>query len=163
MQKVISFITFFIILAIGYYWLFVDQDRVDKMSYLTESDHEIVGNVNTVQELERRLELRYIGHGKHLQQIQDEFKAHYIQYQTKMDSLDLVLEEIKFIIEQLEDRLVKKIDRNKDDIENLTDSFDSFKRKSNRTVREIQLDISTLKDDINVINERIDEFHKKKK
>ena len=91
MQKVISFITFFIILAIGYYWLFIDQDRVDKMSYLTESDQEIVGNVNTVQELERRLELRYIGHGKHLQQIQDEFKIHYVHSPISFSLFFLVL------------------------------------------------------------------------
>ena len=40
------------------------------MELLTKSVETITDNINTVSELERRLELRYIGHGKHLQDIQ---------------------------------------------------------------------------------------------
>ena len=89
MQRAIWFVTFFIILAVGYYWVFVDQKRLDTMSVLSESDEVITDNINTVTELERRLELRYLGHGKHLQNIQDEFRAHYKVYTEKMDSIDL--------------------------------------------------------------------------
>ena len=83
------------------------------MELLTKSDETITDNINTVSELERRLELRYIGHGKHLQDIQDEFRAHYQSYIEKMDSIDLVFEEIKFTMQQMEDNLVKKIDHYK--------------------------------------------------
>ena len=44
----------------------------------------------------------------------------------------------------------------------ISDNFESFKRKTNRTTREIQLDISTIKDDINTIYERLPEEKKKK-
>ena len=162
MQRAIWMVTFFVILAVGYYWLFVDQERLNKMELLTQSDETITDNINTVSELERRLELRYIGHGKHLQNIQDEFKAHYKTYVEKMDSIDLVFEEIKFTMQQMEDKLIKKIDRTNDAVENLSDNFESFKRKTNRTTREIQLDISTIKDDINTIMERLPEEKKKK-
>ena len=162
MQRAIWIVTFFVILAVSYYWLFVDQERLNKMELLTKSDETITDNINTVSELERRLELRYIGHGKHLQDIQDEFRAHYKSYIEKMDSIDLVFEEIKFTMQQMEDNLVKKIDRTNDAVENLSDNFESFKRKSNRTTREIQLDISTIKDDINKIMERLPEEKKKK-
>ena len=161
MQRAIWFVTFFIILAVGYYWVFVDQERQDTMTVLTESDELISDNINTVSELERRLELKYIGHGKHLQGIQDEFRAHYEIYIEKMDSIDMVIEEIKFTMQQMEDKLIKKIDRTNDAIENLSDTFESFKRKTNRTTREIQLDISTIKDDINTIYERLPEEKKK--
>ena len=162
MQRAIWFVTFFIILAVGYYWFFVDQERENKMEILAESDISISDNINTVSELERRLELRYIGHGKHLKTIQDEFKDHYEIYSEKMDSIDMVIEEIKFSIQQMEDKLIKKIDRTNDSVENLSDTFESFKRKTNRTTREIQLDVSTIKDDINVIMERLPEEKKKK-
>ena len=162
MQRAIWIVTFFVILAVSYYWLFVDQERLNKMELLTKSDETITDNINTISELERRLELRYIGHGKHLQDIQDEFRAHYKSYIEKMDSIDLVFEEIKFTMQQMEDNLVKKIDRTNDAIENLSDNFESFKRKTNRTTREIQLDISTIKDDINKIMERLPEEKKKK-
>ena len=162
MQRAIWIVTFFVILAVSYYWLFVDQERLNKMELLTKSDETITDNINTVSELERRLELRYIGHGKHLQDIQDEFRAHYKSYIEKMDSIDLVFEEIKFTMQQMEDNLVRKIDRTNDAVENLSDNFESFKRKTNRTTREIQLDISTIKDDINKIMERLPEEKKKK-
>ena len=162
MQRAIWFVTFFIILVVGYYWFFIDQDRENRMEVLTESDQTITDNINTVSELERRLELRYIGHGKHLQTIQDEFKAHYKIYYEKMDSIDMIFEEIKFTMEQMEDKLIKKIDRTNDALDNLTDTYESFKRKTNRTTREIQLDISTIKDDINTIYERLPEEKKKK-
>ena len=162
MQRAIWFVTFFIILAVGYYWFFVDQERQNAMTVLSESDEEITDNINTVAELERRLELRYIGHGKHLKDIQDEFRAHYEVYTAKMDSIDMVFEEIKFTMQQMEDKLIKKIDRTNDAVDNLSDNFESFKRKTNRTTREIQLDISTIKDDINTIYERLPEEKKKK-
>ncbi len=161
MQRASWIVIFFIILGVGYYWLFIDQERVSEMITLAENDESIAGDVNTVEELERRLELRYIGHGKHLQSIQDEYRAHYQEYKTKMDSLDMVLEEIKFSMEQLEDKLIKKIDRTDDKLENLSDSFESFKRKTNRSIREIQLDVSTIKDDIKAINEKLTEDKKK--
>ena len=162
MQRAIWFVTFFIILAVGYYWFFVDQKRLDAMAVLTESDETITDNINTVAELERRLELKYIGHGKHLQDIQNEFRDHYNIYIEKMDSIDMVFEEIKFNMQQMEDKLIKKIDRTNDAVDNLSDNFESFKRKTNRTTREIQLDISTIKDDINTIYERLPEEKKKK-
>jgi len=162
MQRAIWFVTFFIILAVGYYWFFVDQERQTAMAVLAESDETITDNINTVSELERRLELRYIGHGKHLQGIQNEFRDHYNTYAEKMDSIDMVIEEIKFTMQQMEDKLIKKIDRTNDAVDNLSDTYESFKRKTNRTTREIQLDISTIKDDINIIYERLPEEKKKK-
>ena len=63
-----------------------------------------------------------------------------------------IFEEIKFSIDQLEETLTRKIDRVKDDVRNLEDSFETFKRSTNRTVRDVKQTISTIQDDINTLN-----------
>ena len=166
MQRAIWIITFFIILAIGYYWLVVDDTRTQKMVELADSDKELSGDVNSTVEIYDRLEKKWIGTSKHVQTLQKETNAHYKAYAEKIDSINIVFEEIKFSIEQLEEVLNRKIDRVKDDISNLDDTFESYKRLNNRSIREIKQNISILKDDIKKLNDKVfppaDEDKKKK-
>ena len=155
MQRAIWFITFFIILAIGYYWVVVDDTRIRRMVELENSDDELSGDVNSTVEVYDRLEMKWIGTSKHVQKLQEETHTHYAAYAQQMDSIDIVFEEIKFSIEQLEEVLTRKIDRVKDDVENLEDSFESFKRSTNRTIRELKQNISTIQDDINTLNDKV--------
>ena len=60
---------------------------------------------------------------------------------TIFQSIYIVFEEIKFSIEQLEEVLNRKIDRVKEDVSNLEDTFESYKRSSNRTIREMKQNI----------------------
>ena len=168
MQRAIWIITFFIILAIGYYWIVIDNTRIEKMGELAKSDKELSGDVNSTVEIYDRLEKKWIGTSKHVQTLQNETHAHYAVYAAQMDSIDIVFEEIKFSIEQLKDILTRKIDRVKDDVKNLEDGFESFKRSTNRTIRELKQNISTIQDDINTLNEKVfppveEEVDKKKK
>ena len=155
MQRAIWIITFFIILAIGYYWIVVDNTRIDKMGQLAESDKELSGDVNSTVEIYDRLEKKWIGTSKHVQTLQNETYAHYEAYAAQMDSIDIVFEEIKFSIEQLEEVLIRKIDRVKNDVKNLEDGFETFKRSTNRSVRELKQNISTIHDDINTLNKKV--------
>ena len=102
-----------------------------------------------------------------MQTLQNETHAHYSAYAAQMDSIDIVFEEIKFSIEQLEEILTRKIDRVKDEVENLEDGFESFKRSTNRTIRELKQNISIIQDDINTLNEKVfppaEEVDEKKK
>ena len=152
MQKAIWIVTFFIILIIGWLIFDVDKSRVAEMSGLAESDEELSGDVNSWGESYNRLELKWEGTSKHVQTLQAETKAHYAAYAEKMDSINIAFEEIKFSIEQLEDVLIRKIDRVKDDVANLEDSFESYKRKTDRSIRELKQKISTIRDDINTLN-----------
>ena len=167
MQRAIWIITFFIIMAIGYYWIVVDDTRTQKMVALADSDKELSGDVNSTVEVYDRLEKKWIGTSKHVQTLQNETHTHYAAYAAQMDSIDIVFEEIKFSIEQLEEIFTRKIDRVKDDLNNLEDSFESFKRSTNRTVRELKQNISIIQDDINTLTEKvfppIEEGDKKKK
>ena len=155
MQRAIWIITFFIILAIGYYWMVVDTTRIEKMGELAESDMELSGDVTSTLEVHDRLELKWMGTSKHVQTLQDETHSHYEAYAEQMDSIDIVFEEIKFSIEQLEEVLTRKIDRVKDDVKNLEDGFETFKRSTNRSMRELKQNISTIQDDINTLNLKV--------
>ena len=152
MQRAIWIITFFIIIAIGYYWMVVDDTRTKQMVELAVSDEELSGDVNSTVEIYDRLEKKWIGTSKHVQTLQEETHAHYAVYEAQMDSIDIVFEEIKFSIEQLEEILIRKLDRVKDDVRNLEDSFESYKRSTKRDLREIKQNISTIRDDINTLN-----------
>jgi hypothetical protein len=152
MQRAIWIITFFIIIAIGYYWMVVDDSRTKQMVELADSDAELSGDVNSTVEIYDRLEKKWIGTSKHVQTLQKETHTHYAVYEAQMDSIDIVFEEIKFSIEQLEEILIRKIDRVKDDVRNLEDGFETFKRSSKRADRDMKQKISTIQDDINTLN-----------
>ena len=152
MQRAIWIITFFIIIAIGYYWMVVDDSRTKQMVELADSDAELSGDVNSTVEIYDRLEKKWIGTSKHVQTLQKETHAHYAVYEAQMDSIDIVFEEIKFSIEQLEEILIRKIDRVKDDVKNIEDNFETFKRSTKRTERDMKQKISTIQDDINTLN-----------
>ena len=152
MQRAIWIVTFFIIIAIGYYWMVVDDSRTKQMVELSDSDAELSGDVNSTVEIYDRLEKKWIGTSKHVQTLQKETHAHYAVYEAQMDSIDIVFEEIKFSVEQLEEILIRKIDRVKDDVRNLEDSFETFKRSTKRTERDMKQKISTIQDDINTLN-----------
>jgi len=152
MQRAIWIITFFIIIAIGYYWMVVDDSRTKQMVELSDSDAELSGDVNSTVEIYDRLEKKWIGTSKHVQTLQKETHTHYAVYEAQMDSIDIVFEEIKFSIEQLEEILIRKIDRVKDDVRNLEDSFETFKRSTKRAERDMKQKISTIRDDINTLN-----------
>ena len=167
MQRAIWIVTFLIVLAMGYYWVVVDESRTEIMGELASSDDKLSGDVNSTVEIYNRLEKKWIGTSKHVQTLQKETHAHYNAYAEQMDSINIVFEEIKFSVEQLEEVLNRKIDRVKDDVSNLEDSFESYKRSSNRTLRELKRNISTIQDDINTLNAKVfppaEEDDKKKK
>ena len=152
MQRAIWIIIFFIIIAIGYYWMVVDDSRTKQMVELSDSDAELSGDVNSTVEIYDRLEKKWIGTSKHVQTLQKETHTHYAMYEAQMDSIDIVFEEIKFSIEQLEEILIRKIDRVKDDVRNLEDNFETFKRSTKRAGRDMKQKISTIQDDINTLN-----------
>jgi len=166
MQRALWFVTFFIIIAIGYYWIVIDNTRTNEMDTLTNSDKKLSGDVNSTVEIYDRLEKKWIGTSKHVQTLQKETHAHYKAYAEKVDSINIVFEEVKFSIEQLEEVLNRKIDRVKEDVSNLEDVFESYKRSNNRSIRELKQNISILKDDIKKLNEKVfppaDEDKKKK-
>lgn len=158
-QKIQSVLIFFIICGLVYIGFILEERRTVKEQELVESDLKLTKDYNATTEVYDRFDLRLIGHGKHLQSLQEETRAHYAKYALKMDSIDVAFDRMTLDMEQLEERLVQKIDRLSDDIASLTESFESFKRTNNRALREIKNNISTLQDDFLAIDK---ELHPKK-
>ena len=98
MQRAIWIITFFIVLAIGYYWVVVDDTRTRRMVELENSDDELSGDVNSTVEVYGRLEMKWIGTSKHVQTLQEETHAHYAAYAEQMDSIDIVLKRLNSVL-----------------------------------------------------------------
>ena len=155
MQRSIWIVTFFIIISIGYYWVVVDESRTEVMGELASSDDKLLGDVTSTIEVYDRLEKKWIGTSKHVQTLQRETHNHYKIYAEKMDSINIVFDEIKFTIEQLEEVLSRKIDRVKEDVNIVEENFESYKRSTNRIIRELKQNISTLQDDINILNNKV--------
>ena len=155
MQRVIAIITFLLVIAGCYYWFIIDEQRTTQMVTLEDSDVELKGDVNSTLEVHERLELKWIGTSKHVQTLQKETDEHYERYFAKMDSIDLVFERVKLDIEQLEERLIQKLDRLNDEIRNVSETFDSYKRTANRSAREMKQNISTLQDDFKSLDKQL--------
>ena len=155
MQRAIWIVTFFIIIAMGYYWVVVDESRTEIMGVLATSDDKLSGDVNSTVEIYDRLEKKWIGTSKHVQTLQKETHNHYKAYAAKIDSINIIFEEIIFSIEQLEEVMIRKIDRVRDDVANLDDNFESYKRANNRTIRELKRNVSTIQDDIKTLTEKV--------
>ena len=154
-QRILGFILFFVVILMGYYWMVIDEDRIVKMDTLVDSDQELKDDYNSTTEKYDRFDLRLIGHGKHLQALQDETEAHYARYAVKMDSIDVVFERLKLDIEQMEDRLTQKIDRLREQIMDLEDSFTSYKSTSNRKFNALKLEVDNNRNDINVLDAKV--------
>ena len=139
----------------GYYWVVVDESRTEIMGVLATSDDKLSGDVNSTVEIYDRLEKKWIGTSKHVQTLQKETHNHYKAYAAKIDSINIIFEEIIFSIEQLEEVMIRKIDRVRDDVANLDDNFESYKRANNRTIRELKRNVSTIQDDIKTLTEKV--------
>ena len=162
MQRAIWIVTFLIIAAGAYYWFWIHEEDKVALQKIADRNELQSDSINVVTELERRLELKYIGHGKHLQTIQDEYRTHYQNYQTKMDSINTVFDQITFNINEMDERLQKRIDELRTDLRELTDQYDSFKRTTNRENRNlgerldaVQEDIQGIQDDLVTIKQKV--------
>ena len=82
-QRILGFVLFFVVIAMAYYWMVVDEDRTVRMDTLVDSDQELKDDYNATTEKYDRFDLRLIGHGKHLQSLQEETEAHYAKYAAK--------------------------------------------------------------------------------
>ena len=158
-QKIQSVLIFFILCILVYYGIVIEENKKERMKRMEDRNVELKGDYNSTTEKYERFDLRLIGHGKHLQQLQEETQAHYDKYALKMDSIDIAFDRFTLDLEQLEERLILKLDRIADEILTLTESFESFKRTNNRSLREIKNNISTLQDDFLAIDK---ELHPKK-
>ena len=154
-QKVQSVVMFLIILGMIYIAFIreeeIKQEHDQGQQRAQKQEEETTSAVKKHDDFK----LKLIGHGKHLQAMQDTLKVRYERYNDKMEFIDDEFERIGLRIEQLEDIIMQKLDRISDDIEGLRDEFGSFKRSQNRTIKQVKMDVRTLKDDIELLDRQL--------
>ena len=108
-----------------YYWVVVDEQRVQGMSSLEISDDVLKGDVNEWSEYYNRLEKKWIGTSKHVRTLQEETSNHYKSYDAKVDSINNTFERIEYKIDQINEMLTDRINDLSTDLESLNEEFSS--------------------------------------
>ena len=49
-QRILGFVLFFVVIAMAYYWMVVDEDRTVRMDTLVDSDQELKDDYNATTE-----------------------------------------------------------------------------------------------------------------
>ena len=155
MQKLINILVVILVGFSLYYGIIVDHKRVDTMEALSQSDVELQGHKNVIDEEYRRLDLRFIGRGKHIQRMQENLVFLHMRLQTVRDSLGNKIEETNYLIQQVEEMLREDIRNLDDELRALTDDLATYKRRTNRDIFDMKEVISRMEDDIKALDEKV--------
>lgn len=155
MQKFINTLVVILIAAVLYLGIFVDYKRVQVMDSLATSDVELQGHKRVIDEDYRRLTLKFDGRGKHIQTMQNEIARLKVRVTTVVDSLGNRIEETNFLLRQVEDRLRADIRSIEGDISGINDDLSTYKRRTNRSILDMQEVVSRLEDDLEALDAQV--------
>ena len=110
------------------------DDKVEFVSKEQSKQNEIV----------RIQDNKWIYQGFKLDSLRKTYGDFLVKYKTKMDSIDLAFEQLQFSMERMDDRLTQKDKKLEEEILNVTELFESFKRKTNRDLRQIKNDVKSV-------------------
>ena len=150
-------VTVIIIFCGLYYWVVVDEQRVQEMSSLEVSDVSLKGDVNEWSEYYNRLEKKWIGTSKHVRTLQEETAKHYKSYDAKVDSINNTFERIEYKIDQINEMLTDRINDLSTDLESLNEEFSSYKRATQRDVMKMKKNFESIEEQLEEINKKLDE------
>ena len=157
-----------VLIGVAGYFQYIATNMIVRMDELNRNDSEHVDVVhNEFREDLRKLNLQFIGRGKHLQKAQRDIIANtkYIEYVT--DSLGNAIQEVQYNLDELDRTVAKQFANVEDDIQDLTDSFNRERRRSKGERAEIKQTITVMQSEIKVLNDKVfgvpeEEKHKKK-
>ena len=155
MQKLINILVVILVGFSLYYGIIVDHKRVDTMEALSQSDVELQGHKNVIDEEYRRLDLRFIGRGKHIRRMQENLVFLHMRLQTVSDSLGNKIEETNYLVQQVEEMLREDIRDLDDELRALTDDLATYKRRTNRDIFDMKEVISRMEDDLKALDEKV--------
>tara|TARA_B100000900_G_scaffold60392_1_gene45833 strand:- start:692 stop:1228 length:537 start_codon:yes stop_codon:yes gene_type:complete len=133
-----------IFLALGILFFMVIPESKKNLTDSTESQNEIVMAQNKISEITEKQDNKWIYQGFKLDSLKAELINHIDIYNKKIDSLDLVIEQVKFSMERMDDRLTQKDKVLEEEITRVSDLFDAYKRKTNRDLRQIKNDLKSI-------------------
>jgi len=145
-----------ILIGVAGYFQYIATNMILRMDELNKNDSEHVDVVhNEFREDLRKLNLQFIGRGKHLQKAQQDIIANtkYIEYVT--DSLGNAIQEVQYNLDELDRKVAKQFANVEDDIQDLTDSFNRERRRSKSERAEIKQTITVMQSEIKALNDKV--------
>ena len=126
------------------YWLIDRGDTGKNVVDTLDRIDKVLDIQNNTDEKIRIQDDKLIYQGYKLDSLKTSYAAFLVRYNQKMDSLDLALEQIQFAMDRMNERLTQKDKQLEEDIENITDLFETYKRKTNRDLRQVKNDIKSI-------------------
>jgi len=145
-----------VLIGVAGYFQYMATNMIARMDELNKNDLEHVDVVhNEFREDLRKLNLQFIGRGKHLQKAQQDIIANtkYIEYVT--DSLGNAIQVVQYNLDELDRTVAKQFANVEDDIQDLTDSFNRERRRSKSERAEIKQTITVMQSEIKVLNDKV--------
>ena len=145
-----------VLIGVAGYFQYIATNMIVRMDELNKNDSEHVDVVhNEFREDLRKLNLQFIGRGKHLQKAQQDIIANtkYIEYVT--DSLGNAIQVVQYNLDELDRTVAKQFANVEDDIQDLTDSFNRERRRSKSERAEIKQTITVMQSEIKVLNDKV--------
>ena len=145
-----------VLIGVAGYFQYKATNMIERMDKLNKNDSEHVDVVhNEFREDLRKLNLQFIGRGKHLQKAQQDIIANtiYIEYVT--DSLGNAIQEVQYNLDELDRTVAKQFANVEDDIQDLTDSFNRERRRSKSERAEIKQTITVMQSELKVLNDKV--------
>ena len=145
-----------VLIGVAGYFQYIATNMIVRMDELNKNDSEHVDVVhNEFREDLRKLNLQFIGRGKHLQKAQQDIISNtkYIEYVT--DSLGNAIQEVQYNLDELDRKVTKQFANVEDDIQDLTDSFNRERRRSKSERAEIKQTITVMQSEIKVLNDKV--------
>ncbi|UCD38936.1 MAG: hypothetical protein JSW54_05515 [Fidelibacterota bacterium] len=155
MQKLVNMLVLVLVAFSIYFGIIVDHKRVRSMDALAESDIELQGHKQVIDEDYRRLDLRFQGRGKHIQRMQKDIERLRERLRIVSDSLGNKIEETNFFLQQVEEMLREDIRNLNGELRTLSDDVATYKRRTNRSILDMQEVISRMEDDIKALDEKV--------
>jgi len=152
----IIFSIMFLLIAGGAYIQFSYFQAMDRMAMMEAEQIKHVDEVNKeFREDLRKLNLQFIGRGKHLQKAQQDIIANtkYIEYVT--DSLGNAIQVVQYNLDELDRKVAKQFANVEDDIQDLTDSFNRERRRSKSERGDIKQTITAMQSEIKALNDKV--------
>ena len=152
-----------ILIVAGGYFQYMASEMIKRMDQLNENDKKHVDVVNNeFREDLRKLNLQFIGRGKHLHQAQLDIIANTNLINDVADSLGIKIDNVKFDLELLDRKVTKKFDNLETDLSDLEDSFNRARRSNSQRFLDLDQSIQALRADVEAIKEKLAPKEKKK-
>ena len=145
-----------ILIAVAGYFQYMATNMISRMDELNENDLKHVDVVHKeFREDLRKLNLQFIGRGKHLQKAQQDIisNTEYIEYVT--DSLGNAIQLVQYNLDELDRTVSKKFDNVEADIQDLTDTFNRERRRTKNERSDIKQTITAMQSEIKALNDKV--------